>query len=472
MIATLIRKEVTVLLRHRVMLIAAVAMTLLAVAAALLSVQRASDFTAERLAAESVDQAVWMGQGERNPHSAAHFSRYAFKPIPELAAFDPGSIDHAGLAVWMEAHRHNPAVFRRAEDGDDLQLLARLDPAWLLMVIGPLLLVVVLHGALASEREDGTFRQLMSTGVSRLQIGLAKLAAGMLSVVAILLPAALLVFALVWLGGGEATPDRAARVGGLVAVYFAYFLTLGLVVLGVSALSASRRSAFAIAFVLWGASVVVAPRLAGDLAATLHPHADAESVRDELQVASGAYFADQALQEQDMQRVLAEYGVDDVDQLPISWSGYRLQRGEEVSHALFEEVFADIDEQSARQARVLRMGALVSPTLAVRELSAGLAGTDRRHHRAFTEAAEQHRRVIIKQLNDDLTINGATAAFGYTAGEALWREIPPFSQSPPAFRQLAGAYTGAGLILALQLVAAMIFAAGAIAFGLSREHTR
>ena len=472
MIATLVRKEATVLLRHRVILITAIVMTLLAVAAALLSVQRASSFMAERLVAESVDQSVWEGQGEKNPHSAAHFSRYAFKPIPELAAFDPGSIDHAGLAVWMEAHSQNPGVFRRAEDGDDLQLLARLHPAWLLMVIGPLLLVVVLHGTLASEREDGTFRQLISTGVSRLQLGLAKLAAGMLAVVVILLPAAFIVFALVWLGGGEVTPDRAVRISGLLTVYFVYFLTLGLVVLGVSALSTSRRSAFAIAFTLWAATVVVAPRLAGDVAATRHPHPDAESVRADMEFASGAYFADRALQEEDRQRLLAQYEIADIDQLPINWSGYYLQRGEEISHPLFEEIFARIDEQYARQARVLRMGALVSPTLAVRELSAGLAGTDGRHHRAFTAAAEQHRRIIVKQLNDDLTNNSAPASDEYTAGEALWQEIPPFSQSPPAFRQLAAAYTGAALILALQLVAAMTFAAGAIAFGLSREHER
>lgn len=472
MITTLIQKDLTVLVRQRLVLIAAVTMVVLSACAACLSVQRTADFTAERLAAEASDQEVWESQGEKNPHGAAHVSRYAFKPVPGLAAFDPGSLDHAGLAVWMEAHRQNPAVFRRAEDGDDLHLLARLDPAWLLRVVAPLFLILVLHGALAGEREDGTFRQLMSSGVTRLQIGTSKLVAGLAALIVILLPAVATTLAVTALATGYAAPDELLRVGGLALTYLGYFTVIALVIVGVSALSPTRRTAFATLVVLWGASVVVAPRLAGDLAVALHPHPDAQTVRDQLSSASRAYFADPELQDADRRALLAEYGVDDVEALPISWSGYYLQRGEEVSHPLFEEIFREIDDRHAQQDRVTRRIALFSPTLAVRELSAGLAGTDRLHHRAFTVQAEAHRRRIIKALNRDLMLNGAQGGFQYKAGADLWEQIPPFADGPPSFPDLAPAYGGAAAILSAQLAAALLFAVLAIRIGVTRETTR
>jgi ABC-2 type transport system permease protein len=46
---------------------------------------------AEELAtAERLDRQVWDGQGPKNPHSAAHYGVYAFKPAPPLSFADRG----------------------------------------------------------------------------------------------------------------------------------------------------------------------------------------------------------------------------------------------------------------------------------------------------------------------------------------------------------------------------------------------
>ena len=57
-----------------------------------IGVQRVQTFEAERAAASAADRWIWVEQGADNPHSAAHFSRYAFKPVPILGLFDPGAL--------------------------------------------------------------------------------------------------------------------------------------------------------------------------------------------------------------------------------------------------------------------------------------------------------------------------------------------------------------------------------------------
>ena len=111
MIAVIARKELLTFLRSGVFLAIAVSMFVLFSAAAIHSAERASTFERERIAAESVDREVWDSQGERNPHSAAHFARYAFKPIPGFAAFDPGVTDYAGMAYgWRRTFRTRPCL--------------------------------------------------------------------------------------------------------------------------------------------------------------------------------------------------------------------------------------------------------------------------------------------------------------------------------------------------------------------------
>ena len=65
------------------------------------------------------------------------------------------------------------------------------------------------------------------------------------------------------------------------------------------------------------------------------------------------------------------------------------------------------------------------------EAANGLAGTDTVHHRAFAESAEEHRRDLVRLLNEDLAENGADLGFMYAAGPELWARMPRFRYHPP-----------------------------------------
>lgn len=62
--------------------------------------------------AAETEQRLWLEQGARNPHSAAHFGQYAYRPENIMAVIEPGLDTWIGTAIWMEGHYQNPAVQR------------------------------------------------------------------------------------------------------------------------------------------------------------------------------------------------------------------------------------------------------------------------------------------------------------------------------------------------------------------------
>lgn len=459
MIAAVVRKELKTLSRSGVFLSLACAILALLVAASALSAQRLSTLERERHAAEHIDDEVWEGQGVRNPHSAAHFARYAFKPIGSLAAFDPGITDYAGLAVWMEAHYQNPAVFRRAEDLGSAAQFANLSPAWVLQVIAPLFLFLILFGTISGEREDGTLRQVAATGAPPKSLLIGKLAGACAAIGIVTVPALLLGLWATWSATSDtALADTGLRSLGLVLLYALYFAGLGGLALGVSALCRDRRSALLTLIAIWAISFVVLPRLAGALAATLYPQPEAPALTAELKNVSGAFNNDLAHQKKVEADLLKTYGVDTVKELPVDFVGYRLQQSEEYANPLFDAFYGRINALHASQQHVLDLLSLVSPVMAIERLSAGLAGTDRLHQIDFTQAAEDHRRKMVKQLNNDLFLNGAKVKGRYVADEALWKTVPNLSYSAPPFASFGGQYLGSFLVLVVYGVLGLAFA--------------
>ncbi len=444
--------------RNGVFVALAVAMLALSIAAAALSIQRMATFERERAAAEQTDHEVFMNQGERKPHSAAHFSRYAFKPIPALASFDPGITDYAGIALWMEAHYQNPAVFRRAEDLGDAGRFADLSPAWILQYAAPLFLFLILFAAIAGEREQGTLRQMLASGVTARTLAFGKLLGAAIGVLLIVAPALIIGLLVAGFGAGVALPDTAARVLGLVLSYAAFLLAVGGVALGISALVREKRTALLALVTVWAAAFVFLPRMAATLALAVHPLPDSTSLAESLSDASRTFSRDAEAQAKMESELLAEYGVDSTDDLPFNYGGYRLQYSEEFAHPLFEAFYNEVDAVYRSQERVLAVFSLLSPVLALDTLSAGLAGTDRVHHDAFRDAAEDHRREIVELLNKDLQYNAGEAGFSYAAGERLWSEVRDFHHRPPSFASISSNYLFSALVLALYALGATAFA--------------
>jgi len=453
------QKDRLLLSRESLMKALAVVTIVLLVAALFAGLQREQVFDKEKSAAEATDKAVWMGQGDRNPHSAAHFSRYAFRPAAPLALIDPGTSDFAGLAVWMEAHYQDPAVFRRAEDGGELSRYSQLTPAFLVLVAAPLLVFLMMYGSVSGEREDGTLRQLLAAGAGVRQFFLGKYLSGLrltLTVFTVVF-AALSLIAIVTTPA-EITGDTLVRAGALFTVFAIYLAICVAIALGASALFRTRQSSFLALAGLWAVLTVLAPRIATDVSTSVYPQPDARQVSSELSAASNIYYADKQKQEEIEAQVLQEYGVSKVEDLPINYGAYLLQYSEEMSEPEFDRLYGELQQHYAAQEGVARWFSLLTPTIVAANLSKGVAGTDREHQWMFTVAAEAHRREMIELLNVDYMLNSGDKGAAYTADDALWGQFEDFDHGQPSLGSVAGAYV-VDVLLLIAWFAATFFGA-------------
>ena len=448
--------------RFRVLAVGVLALLVAGLAAGWLDTREARQ-TIE--SARAADHATWLGQGARNPHSAAHFGHYAFKPRPVLSALDRGVDAYLGTAVWLEAHWQDPFALRPAEDRTALQRFGELSAAFTLQVLAPLLVIFLGFAGFAGERERGTLRQLASLGLEARTLALGK-ALGLGAALALVLVPAVLLGAGVALFTGDGEAGSSLRGGALLAgVYGAYFALLLALVLAVSAWAKSARGALIALLGFWMLSTLIVPRLVADAAEWVHPIPTARAfyaaiAEDEAHGMAGRGTREERRRELE-ERVLAEYGVDALDQLPVSFAGLSLQASEEHSNLVYDKHYGELWRLYVGQERLHLWGAALSPMLAVRALSMAIAGTDVARHRHFAEAAERHRRELVKFLNDDMTHHARGADFGYLADEALWRATPTFHYRPPALGEVLARQAPACAWLVAWLAVAVAFAVSA-----------
>lgn len=100
----------------------------------------------QHVQAQQATRRQWLSQGPRNPHSAAHYGVYAFKPRTRLSLVDTGVDPYVGVAAWLEAHKQNEFKYRPAQDRTTVERFGELTAAQALLVLMPLFIVLVTFG--------------------------------------------------------------------------------------------------------------------------------------------------------------------------------------------------------------------------------------------------------------------------------------------------------------------------------------
>lgn len=413
--------------------------------------QRVTIATAHAAAAEQ-SREHWLEQGEKNPHSAAHYGIYVFKPVSSLSMVDRGVDPYMGVTTWLEAHYQNPFSNRAVQDTPALARFGEFTAATTLQLLVPLLILLLAFQSFSGERESGTLRQVMSLGVPPGRLALGKVAGTLAALAILVIPAALLgALAMVLSGpGGDAIQQEGLRFLLLFAGYGVYFLLFALLALAVSARASSSRASLAILVVFWIANGLVAPRVASDVARTLKPLPSAvefqEMVQRDLREGFGPHPDQNTRRQMLIDSVLAAHGVDRVEELPFAFAGLSLQRGEEYADLVWDKNFGALADRIREQEEVHRRLSFLAPHLAVRSLSMALTGTDPSHHQRFAREAELHRRLIQRVLNTDIMDN-AVPGETYLTGAELWEQIPDFAYEGPGTRfALAGQGTALGAL--------------------------
>ncbi|MEM1042200.1 MAG: ABC transporter permease subunit [Bacteroidota bacterium] len=417
---------------------------------------------AERAAAQAADREVWLGQGEKNQHSAAHFGAYAFKPTTPLTAADPGVLPYTGTSVFMEGHRVADADFRPAEDATTVQRLGSLTAASTLQLLVPLLIILLAFSAFAGERDAGTLRQLLSLGVPRRTLALGKALGVASPLLLLVVPAAVAgVAALALLEGPGAPLSNLGRAAMLVGVYVAYFVLVLALALLVSARASSSRTALVALLGFWLVTSFIVPRVAVSAADGLYPTPTLTAFQDSARVdrATLPSWPDRVAAIE--ARLMERHGVDTPDAIPASVSGTALFEAERDETDLLRARLAALGERYETQTRTAQAASVFAPLLAVQLVSMGLAGSDHAHHRHFADAAEAYRYDYVQALNQDMI--DEDAGWSFTVGREMWEEIPPFEYATPSARWAVGRYglsLGVLGVWTLALLVALPIAAG------------
>jgi len=439
MISYIIKKEAMEVSRDGRTRILAIVMLLLGLVGLLAGWSNYADQQRNAQFAQEADQSVFLEQGERNPHSAAHFGRMAYKPASPLASFDPGAQPFMGQVIWLEAHQRNPAMFRPAADALELGRLSNFSVAGILTVLLPLLVFLLGYSALAGERERGTLRQTLASGASTGKLFTAKFvviagAGIVLTIVTITASAIMALLSPVALSAA----DTLLRALGLSLFYALYVIALTGFALLVSAMCRQARTALLILLGIWAVSVMVLPRVGASVAAQAYPIPDGAQVWSELrsEIAGSRVDADSAEYKAAEQFVISralgrDVSLSEIATMNLNASGLRLEVTEVLDYAALNNFYADIYDRYASQRDVRRWFSLLSPAIALQHASSAIAGTDFAAHQHFADTAEIQRNNIVRVMNEDLLINGAGATT-YLAGENFWEEVPEFSyQFPP-----------------------------------------
>lgn len=462
MIGTIARKEFSEMVRDgRFRWAAGIVFVLLTVSLAS-GMHHQRTVSAQHEAARAATRGQWLDQGEKNPHSAAHYGIYAFKPATPLSLVDRGVDSYVGVAAWLEAHRQNDFLYRPAQDGTAAQRFGELTASLVLQLFLPLLVITLAFGAFSAEREQGTLRQLLSLGVDRRALAAGK-AGGLAAALALILVPAALVggVALALVSGGIGLAASLPRAGALTLAYLAYLGVFIAITLGVSANARSSRVALVALLGFWIINSLVVPRAVTDVAKGLHPSPSAFTFeqRVSLDLANGLDGrSPPEVRAAELERAtLARFGVSRIEDLPVNYSGISLQAGEDYAARVYQKNWSDVWGSYDQQNRFHQASAVIAPLLAIRSLSMALAGTDAAEHRRFALAAERYRNDLNRVMNDDIAAN-AVPGQSYLAGPELWARIPEFHYEAPSLATVLGSQRWSIAILLVWLAGASVVA--------------
>ncbi|HYP14913.1 MAG TPA: ABC transporter permease, partial [Bryobacteraceae bacterium] len=272
MIASIARKEMLEIVRDGRFRWSAAITAFLLLGSLALGWQHHREVSAQHEAARRETRQQWLRQGEKNPHSAAHYGVYAFKPRMPLSLVDPGVDPYVGVAAWLEAHKQNEFKFKPAQDSTALARLGELTGSTVLQLLIPLVIVLMTFSAFAAERELGTLRQLLSLGVKRSDLAWGKALGITYALAMLLVPAALIgVAGLALTSENGSLAQSWSRMGLMICGYMIYFGSFLGVSLAVSARARSSRIALIALLGFWIFNGLIAPKAFTDIARAMYP---------------------------------------------------------------------------------------------------------------------------------------------------------------------------------------------------------
>ncbi|WP_298521001.1 DUF3526 domain-containing protein [uncultured Kordia sp.] len=455
MIVHTFRKEIKELWRDGRVRIAFIIVLFLTAIAVFISTNHYKNVNEQYVEASANEREVWDNQGEKNPHSAAHYGTYAFKPKYPLSLIDQGVDKYTGTSIFLEAHNRNEAQFIAASDQTGLARFGDLTPDFILLFIIPLLLILIAYNSITKEKENGTLTLLNSQGAVGWKIVFGKWMA-IFFPVCILLSALFLITGLLLSNLPDFGVFSWASLFTLLVTYLIYYAIFINLILIISASVSKSGIALVLSLSVWILVCLVLPKAASNLAEYKYPYPTRQEfseniAQDKKQGLDGHNPWSKAAKELEEQ-TLKKYGVDSLSQLPFNYDGYRMQKGEEHEAEIYFKHYNYLKTQYSNQNGIYQKLAAISPYLPVRFLSMAIAKTDYNTHWDFSDAAENYRIETQKFLNDHFAEASTYGEWGFKADADFWKQLPKFNYEPPSLSKIIQTNTSSIIIMLVWLV--------------------
>ena len=387
-------------------------------------------------------RAQWDEMDPTNPHSAAHFGTYAFKPNSILNSLDEGVNAVTGLVLRLEGHKQNEVAFSEASQSLTVSTFGKFKVSLLFQFIIPLFLIFLAFNIYTSEISSGRLKLLLVQGNSLRQIVFAKIFS-LLSLAAILLLFTMIVQFLFNFSHIEL--DHIIRLSVFFLSYFVYYFIIISFTVLLSLIFKKSTAALSLTIITWSLWTIFLPKTVGNLTESITPlstriELSEKMTADRSQGIDGHNPLDS--RKKDLEReILARYEVDSLSKLPINFAGVLMQADEEYGNQVWDKHYGELYQNLETQKRHYQLSGFINPFASLQSLSMASSGTDLFHHLDFLDAAEVYRRYFIKTLNDEYAFGGSkTGERGWKATNKFFRSIKDFSYKEENFLSISSKY--------------------------------
>lgn len=346
----------------------------------------------------------WLNNPDKNPHRMAHYGNFAFRKSTPLSVFEFGMQPFFGNAIFLEAHKQNTANFSEAGFSNSALRFGEISIAMILQILLPLLIFFIGFNAVATERENGTLKLLLSQGISWKQLLTGK-TLGVASVIMLLFIPTILGLVLVWfmLQNFNISVDETLKMLLFVTFHFMYLIFFCAIAVLVSAASKTSKKALISLIGIWLVFTIILPRTTQAIGAYLYEApskiAFNSAIEKEILKQGDNHNPNDLHYKAIKDSLLSVYKVDSVQKLPFNYSGFIMTEGEKISSNIYNQHLEELLKIHEKQNSFSKAVSFFNPYIAMKNLSMGLSNTDYDSYIDFQKQAEEYRYTMAQKMN-------------------------------------------------------------------------
>lgn len=409
----------------------------------------------------------WESNPDKHPHRMAHFGTFAFRQSANLGVFDNGIESFTGNAIFLEAHRQNSVNFSEATFSTGTLRFGELNLALLLQLVLPLILFFIGFSSIATDKQNGTLKIIVSQGATWKEILVGKsLGIFTISLFFIIPVFSVVLISLLFFTNTSETASDWLRYFFLLGGYLIFSLIISSLTVIISAISDTSKDALLRLLGIWLLMVVLLPKTSQALGSYYFPTpsklAFESAIEKEVITKGDSHDPNDEHYSNLRDSVLAANNITKIEDLPFNYGGFIMKEGEKITSTLYKKHNERLIDIYKCQNDMTKYSSLINPFTAVKQLSMILSGTDFISYLDFQNQADTYRYNLAQTMNqlqmDYINPEKTSGSEGkkHVVDHKHWEEFQDFKHKPTIIQKSIEEATPALISLVLW-IALMVF---------------